>query len=282
MLFKVSNPFFPNEKITLRNLATHTSGIIDKSPVYDSCYHFGEDSPEDLGEFLKNYFSPQGKYYSKDNFLNARPGSRNNYSNIGAGLAGYIIEVATGEKLNLYSKRNIFEPLGMLNTGWFLSEVNLKNHSKLYSESGDSVKSIQLYGLTTYPDGGVRTSVSDLSKFFICLLNDGELEGKRILNKESVREMKRPQFNETTKPDSIDLTKENEGLFWSIENSTRVGHSGGDPGVMTNMEYDISKNLGVILFLNTMPKEADKAFASFDNELWDFALKLKYGLPTSR
>ena len=70
--FKVINPFLPNEKITLRNLSTHTSGITDRSPIYEKAYHYGADSPEPLEEFLRNYFKPNGKYYSKDNFLNVK------------------------------------------------------------------------------------------------------------------------------------------------------------------------------------------------------------------
>ena len=41
--FKVINPFFPKEKITLRHLATHTSGITDRWSVYEGTYRFGGD-----------------------------------------------------------------------------------------------------------------------------------------------------------------------------------------------------------------------------------------------
>jgi len=68
--FKVINPHQPNEKITLRQVATHTSGITDRSSVYRDVYHYG-GTPEPLGEFLKSYFVPGGRSYSKDNFLNA-------------------------------------------------------------------------------------------------------------------------------------------------------------------------------------------------------------------
>ncbi|HEX8378461.1 MAG TPA: serine hydrolase domain-containing protein, partial [Pedobacter sp.] len=178
--FKVVNPFYPNERITLRNLATHTSGIIDRAAIYKNTYHYGGDSPEALGEFLKNYFEANGKYYSKDNFLKQKPGSYRQYSNIAAALAGYIVEITTGKKLNAYSKKYIFKPLKMDNTGWFFSDIKLANHSKLYGKQEGVIKPVELYGLTTYPDGGVRTSISDLSKFFVCLLNSGEYKGARI------------------------------------------------------------------------------------------------------
>jgi len=279
--FKVINPFLPNERITLRNLATHTSGITDRTPIYESTYYYGGDSPEPLGEFLRNYFEPNGKYYSKDNFLKVKPGSYREYSNIAAGLAGYIVEVTTGEKLDEYSKRHIFRPLKMNDTGWFLSEIKLANHSKLYNRQGDITKPIQLYGLTTYPDGGVRTSVSDLSKFFICLLNAGDYKGARILKKKSVEEMLTFQYTALNKPENIELNEINSGIFWATKrNVTRIGHAGTDPGVRTEMLSDLSKEVGVILFVNTdittsLGENDFKGFLSISNELWKYAQTFK-------
>ena len=100
--FKVVNPHYPNGRITLRHLATHTSGITDRWAIYEGTYHYG-DAPEPLGEFLKSYFIPGEAGYSKDNFLNVKPGTHREYSNIAAGLAGYIVELAVGEKLNAYT-----------------------------------------------------------------------------------------------------------------------------------------------------------------------------------
>jgi CubicO group peptidase (beta-lactamase class C family) len=279
--FKVSNPFFPEEKITLRNLAIHTSGITDNSPTYEKSYSYGGDSAEPLGEFLKGYFVPGGKYYSKDNFLKAKPGSTREYSNIAAALAGYIVETATGTKLNEYSKKYIFKPLRMNDTGWFLSEIKLANHSKLYKTEGGTTKAIKLYGLATYPEGGVRTSIADLSKFFICLLNGGEFNGVRILKNESVREMVKFQFTASAKPENVNLNEINSGIFWATKrNVTRIGHAGNDPGVQAEMLSDLSKEVGVIVFANTevttISGERDyKVFFSISDDLWKFAPTLK-------
>jgi CubicO group peptidase (beta-lactamase class C family) len=249
--FKVINPHQPNEKVTLRHLATHTSGITDRSSVYRDTYYYG-GTPEPLGEFLKSYFVLGGRYHSKDNFLNVKPGTHREYSNIAAGLAGYIVEVAVGKKLNVYTKEGIFTPLRMNNTGWFLSEIDPAKHSKLYVAQKGLTIPIPLYEGTTYPDGGVRTSVSDLSKFFIALLNDGVYEGTRILDKRSVEEMLRFQYTNSNKPDNVGLEERNSGIFWSTKfNVTRIGHGGSDPGVQTEMLSNLSKDVGVILFTNT-------------------------------
>ncbi|MDP1825716.1 MAG: serine hydrolase domain-containing protein [Archangium sp.] len=278
--FKVANPFFPDEPITLRQLATHTSGITDRGAVYAAAYHFGRDSPEALGGFLRDYLASDGKNYSKENFLSSKPGTHREYSNIGAGLAGYIVELAVGEKFNVYTKQTLFAPLKMKNTGWLMSEVDLAKHSNLYIAQGLAVP-IQLYGLTTYPDGGLRTSVEDLSRFFIALLDGGASQGVRILDKESVDEMLRFQFSPANKPDNVKLSGEgslNSGIFWATKESlARIGHNGADPGLVTMMLSDVDKQIGVILFVNTAAtrQEDGEASAAIFEDLWQLALELK-------
>jgi CubicO group peptidase (beta-lactamase class C family) len=251
--FRVVNPYFPDEKITLRDIATHSSGLADREPFYsDSVYYYGSDSPEALGEFLKNYYVPGGRYYSPANFYNAKPGAYWEYSNIAAALAGYIVELRTGMRLDKYSRLHIQNPLKMQATGWFMSGIDLGKHAKLYKKQGDSTVVIPFYSCTTYPDGGVRSSVEELSRFFIALLNEGKYNGTRILKKKSVAEMLRFQFTAAKKPGNLDITQKNEGLFWRTKmNVTRIGHGGSDPGIKTEMLADLSKNVGVILFTNT-------------------------------
>lgn len=283
--FKVVNPNFPCEKITLRQLATHTSGLADRYPFYsDSTYFYGGKKPESLGEFLRNYFVPGGRYYSADNFLKSKPGTYRDYSNIGAGLAGYIIELRTRKKLNEYGKEHIFKPLEMSYSGWSLAEINTNDHSKLYKKEGDSVKSIQLYEGTTYPDGGVRTSVSELSKFFICLLNDGKLNKTRILQKKTIGEMLRFQFNETNKPENVKLEKLNSGIFWATKmGATRIGHNGSDPGVRTFMLSDLAKEIAIVIFFNTSLSDAEEGeYFDIYNGIYNYALDLKKDKTTSR
>jgi CubicO group peptidase (beta-lactamase class C family) len=273
--FKVINPYFPDEKITLRDIATHSSSLIDRHPFYtDSLYYNEVDSPEPLGDFLKNYFVKGGKHYSIENFQNAKPGTYWSYGNIAMSLAGYILEVKSGKKLNEYSKEIIQKPLKMKSTGWFFNEFDINKHTKLYQVSGDSTIKIPLYSCTTYPDGGVRSSVADLTKFFICLLNDGQYKKVRILKKESVDQMLQFQFTETHKPENLDITKKNEGLFWRTKfGGKMIGHGGSDPGIKTEMLSDLSKEVAVVLFTNTDLSE-DKIVDGYFNV---FNLLYKHG-----
>ncbi len=276
--FKVVNPYFPSEKITLRHLATHISGLTDRFPFYgDSTYCYEGRKPEALGAFLKNYFVQGGKYYSIDNFLNAKPGTNRDYSNIGAGLAGFIIECQTGKTLIEYAKKNIFKPLKMQNSGLTLNEIDITKHSKLYEKKGDSIVPIPLYEMTTYPDGGVRTSVDELSKFFISLLNDGKYKRTRILKTETVKEMLRFQYTETNKPENVNIKKLNQGIFWATKlGATRIGHNGTDSGVRTFMLSDLNKEFAVIVFFNTKLDEKDEGiYFDIYEELYMYAKELK-------
>lgn len=277
--FKIINPHHPNEPITLRQLATHTSGITDRPEIYENTYYFGGDAPESLATFLQSYFARNGKYYSEDNFLKTKPGTHREYSNIGAGLAGYIVELAVGEKLNTYTKRHIFAPLQMSNSGWFLSEIPPMKHARLYVAQGLRIP-IPLYEGTTYPDGGVRTSVSDLARFFAALLNGGEYEEGRILERRSAQEMLRFQYTSTNKPDNVNLQGEdsvNSGIFWATKyDTTKIGHNGSDPGVRTIMLADPNQEVGVVLFTNTsMHEEESEPYYDIFDALWAQAVKLK-------
>jgi CubicO group peptidase (beta-lactamase class C family) len=275
--FRVVNPHQPNERITLRHLATHTSGITDRSEVYLRAYHYGGDSPEPLAPFLEQYFARDGRNYSRENFLDAKPGALREYSNIGAALAGYIVERAFGEPFNVYTRKHIFTPLRMTGTGWFLSEVDLANHSTLFVSQNGNIIPIPLYGLTTYPDGGLRTSVADLSKFFIALLNGGEYQGTRILDARMTAEMIRFQFTDSNRPGNYPAEDGNSGLFWRTKlNGTRIGHGGNDPGLQTEMLSDLSKEVGVIFFANTSLSGPDQRVPRVIIEaLWKHAESLR-------
>lgn len=275
--FKVANPSFPGAPITLRQLATHTSGITDRESVYYGLYHWGGDAPDALGGFLQGYLVPGGKDYAKENFLPFKPGTHREYSNIGAALAGYIVERAVGETLNVYTRKRIFAPLKMDRSGWLLSEVPPGSHSTLYVGQDEFRIPIPQYGITTYPDGGVRTSVADLSRFFIALLDGGQYQGTRILDAASTAEMLRFQYTQANKPDNVVLAEKNSGLFWSSKyNVTRIGHGGSDPGVFTDMLSNLSKDTAIVLFVNTsLPEKDGKVYAGLVEDVWKHAEALR-------
>jgi CubicO group peptidase (beta-lactamase class C family) len=271
--FRVVNPHHPDAPITLRYLATHTSGITDRWDIYRGGYFYGGKPPVPLGDFLADYFTADGAHYSRDNFLDARPGALREYSNIGAALAGFIVERAFGESLRDYTRRHIFAPLEMTTTAWRLSEVEPDTRTTLFVSQNGFAIPIQPYELTDYPAGGVLTSVSDLSRFFIALLDGGAYQGTRILDADMAAEMTRFQFSDANRPENYPAEEGNSGLFWRTKfNGTRVGHGGNDPGLAAEMEADLAHETGIILFSNTSVSGPDlRAFIDILNGLWAYA-----------
>lgn len=259
--FRVRNPRFPDIPITLRMIATHTSSITDQWRIYRTSYHWGGDSPVSLSEFITSYFAPDGYGYSADNYTTVPPGRAREYSNIGAGLVGFVIERVTGERLDAYTTRHILTPLGMRSTGWFLRDLPTAGLSTQFVEQEGWAIPVPHYGLTTYPDGGVRSTVSDLSRLFQALLNHGEHAGVRILPAAQADEMTRFQFSGPAFPEGYGPDEGNSGLFWRTRrNGALIGHGGSDPGVQTLMLTTVDRRVAVVLFSNTSGVLAGRAF----------------------
>ncbi|MBN2878316.1 MAG: beta-lactamase family protein [Clostridia bacterium] len=249
--FKVSNPHHPETTITTRMLLTHTSSIIDNWDVYDSFYTIdsgGGDPTISLADFNKGYLTPDGDYYDTElNFSEEAPGAYYEYSNCGYALLGYIVECVSGTEFNKYCNENIFTPLGMDSTRWFLSETDLSRLAKPH----EGENALPYYSFATYPDGCLRTSANDYSKFLLMYMNGGTLGGAKILEQSTIEEMLRPQV--------IDLY-ENQGITWDLKvpeeifincDSYVYGHSGGDPGISTMVMFNPETNKAAILLINS-------------------------------
>ena len=272
--YQIKNPDISlKQNITVRNLATHTSGIIDRNEVYMKTYTDINNSKETLSDFLSEYLAPSGSSYSKDNFIPYKPGAYYQYSNIGAALAAEVLSRAAKMSFNDFCNKYIFQPLKMNGTGWFLADVKLMTHSKLYSEN---MQEIPLYNIITYPDGGLRTNMDDLSKFLIMVINHGKFKGKRIISSSGFDEMIKPQFNSLTAPYNIDTALFNQGIFWHIDKNSKIGaligHTGGDPGVTSYMYFSPLYSVGVIMIINkSLTAQENICIKDILTKLWEFA-----------
>jgi CubicO group peptidase (beta-lactamase class C family) len=271
--FKVFNPFHPDQEITIRHLATHTSGINDTEEQYmakswvlydkqdltgvNTDYHSQTFNPSEslvpLEVYLKGYLEEAGANYQQNNFIDFEPGERFNYSNVGASLAAFIIEQATGQSFDKFTTEHIFKPLEMNASGWSLDDVAIENHSRLY-RSDNSV--LPFYTAITYPDGYLITSSSDIAKYITELIRG--LQGKgTILSKESYEELFREQLNDghfeegsrnASHPYDGDY---NPAIFIGHSALGFLGHSGGDAGVSTWMYINKEKSIGMFMVMNT-------------------------------
>ena len=272
----LSTPFA--EPILLKHLVNHTSSIVD-SDAYDCAYFVGEENgehanllnqllggnkcdetvPVSFVGFLNAYLSEEGSYYSsEDNFQNINPGTKFEYSNIGAALAGFALEAATGTSLADYAKTHIFDPLKMGNTSWRLDDLNQSNIATPYSwdEDDQVMVDLPIYSLSTWPDGGLRSSANDLAKYLLMVSNGGKIGNTRILNSESINKMI---------PSDPTINDETTGVFWTklkLSNGrVLIGHGGSDPGAYTYIFYDPAKNVGIVLVANGDDEIDDGWFA---------------------
>jgi CubicO group peptidase (beta-lactamase class C family) len=264
--FKIYNPNFPNENITIQQLANHTSSILD-GDSYDRTYVFknkippfykgfadnelktevktwvemiNENEMMPLGEFIKKQYVKDQIWYSKEhNFSSNQPGSTYKYSNMGANIAAYIIEQTTGENYAEFVKEHLLIPLQMNNTGWRGKNYEPRNSSILYwygvpMPDGD---------LITYPDGNLMSNVIDYSKFLSTMIRGygGEAD---LLTTKSYKEMMKD-------PVSSDFRK---GIFWTVD-SEKIGHSGSDLGLLSHAYFLRENGIGIIVFVNTSDTE---------------------------
>lgn len=265
--FKVINPYQPDHVITIRKLTTHTSGLLDNPITFPNTYKFDlkrrpfskdlmqlmksmgyqqkiKDST--LKEFNYNYLSTEGKYYSKDNFVNISDSQKYVYSNIATALIAYIIEIKSGTSYSAFTSEYIFKPLSMNHSSWFTANVKLKDQARLYHNSN---LIFPLYDFITYPDGGLKTNASDLSKFLVDMING--LSGRSVLLKQkSFQTMFTPQFSNQDPPKGIKLESRNKGILWNLYTNATIGHDGDDPGVSAYILFNPSNGLGGLFLCN--------------------------------
>ena len=132
--FTVDNPNVEGERITVRELAAHSSSIAD---FYDpSLLVLGADAPAPVEDYVRQLLASDGSHYDDGaHYLNAAPGAAREYSNLGAGLAGAVAEAAAGESLASYQARTLFEPLGMSQTSWRIADYAPDELAVRYSVS---------------------------------------------------------------------------------------------------------------------------------------------------
>lgn len=286
--FKVINPNYPEEKITIRQLATHTSGINDTEQYMEKAWILTKDqdltnistyypaqqlNPAEqnipLEEYLKGYLEINGAYFQESNYINFKPGERYNYSNIGATLCALVIEKATGQPFDFFTKEHILKPLGMNSTAWSLEDVDVKTHSRLYRNDNSL---LPFYTAITYPDGMLISSSSDMAKYLSELIKGYCGEGT-LLTKESYKELFTEQLEEqnfesrnASNPYNGDYSP---AIFIGHSALGYIGHSGGDAGVGTWMYFNKENKTGRYIVINTDMGNDERAKELEYYAVWD-------------
>lgn len=144
--------------------------------------------------------------------LDFRPGEHWKYGT-SADVLGAVVEVASGMKFSEFLAKEIFEPLKMKDTGFFVPAKKKKRFAQIYNpdQNGYLMPGVNTHlGMTGYdsaPDfesggAGLVSTIEDYSKFARMLAAGGEFDGVRILSENAVKFMRTPQLNETQYKDT--------------------------------------------------------------------------------
>ncbi len=273
----VKNPKHPNSIIRVKHLVTHTSGLLDEEEAYFQAYHIlpGEDLSTagsdllqnglglqqregiPLEEFLGEYYLEDGVLYSANNFAETAPGTTWNYSNIATSLAAYLIEAATETTFKEYVAINILEPLGMSNTAYDLAELNAANLATLY---WDKDTALPHYANDSYPDGSIRSSNEDLTKFLLDMMKGAKGQSTTLFSAESYDLLFEALLPNGVTPQGV---AQNQGIFWFLNNGD-IKHDGSDPGTTCNLQFDETGDTGYLLMTNMDASTNEHQTAYFD------------------
>ncbi len=261
--------------IRVIDLMTHTAGLgypFIPSSVQKSYIDGGIID----GPTIKNIKLAQQMKLLADQPLMFEPGSKFSYG-LNTDLLGYLIEVVSGRPLDQYFADEIFEPLGMHDSYFYLPDNKADRLVTLYAEIEDGVLVVSkgdessffrdhplfpVMGAKSYFSGGagLSSTATDYARFLQMLLNNGELDGNRILSRKSIELMHtaRADINDDQVPDF--------GLGFRIV--TDLGEKGelGSVGeyswrgaYYTSFWIDPGENLIAILMSQVRPVESDIA-----------------------
>ena len=197
------NTTVPQEtEITVRHLLTHTSGLSYgwEDTYVDSLYRVANASAWDapLDEKMKALAALP---------LNFQPGSQYKYG-LSIDVAGYIVEILSGQPLDEFFQTEIFGPLKMDDTGFYVPESKHDRFAVLFRRDeedsliameGVFAEVFQKPGIHFSGGGGLVSTLDDYKKFCLMLLNGGELNGTRILEEGTANIIMTDQMPEGTK-----------------------------------------------------------------------------------
>ena len=156
-----------DSKITVANLLTHTSGLID----YEDLIPSDRTSQINDADVLRMIAAQHRLYFA--------PGSAHRYSNGGYVLLGLIVERISGMDLADFMKQRIFQPLGMDHTLMYEHDRGPQVPQRAYGYSevnGKWTRTDQDVTSATRGDGGIYSNIDDLARWDAALYTDKLLD----------------------------------------------------------------------------------------------------------
>jgi CubicO group peptidase (beta-lactamase class C family) len=181
--------------MTVRDLLSHTSGLnygFTERTNVDAAYRkLGVGDRSKPGYTLQDMITTLAELP-----LEFSPGTRWNYS-VSTDVLGYLVEVLSGQRFDVYLRDQVLQPLGMDDTGFTIAPDKLARLTCNYQRQSDgSLTLVDGPARTQYSacslfsgGGGLLSTVEDYFRFTSMLRNKGELDGVRLLGRKTVELM---------------------------------------------------------------------------------------------
>jgi CubicO group peptidase (beta-lactamase class C family) len=219
------------DEMTLRRLANHTAGL----PLHYNFFYEGT-APPPRDETIRRY-----------GFAAWAPGSEWAYSNLAFGILDHVVARVSRTPWRVFMEKEVYDPLGMSRTSDHVRPGREADATVQYFTDlpGRFVR-VTPYTFDHPGASAVWSSASDLARFVLMHLNDGELDGVRVLSAASAREMR---TRTSRRPDGSGT-----GVGWGV--GTYFGrpafsHGGGMPGVATMVRAFPEDQAATIVLANT-------------------------------
>lgn len=217
-----------SDEITIRHLLSHTSGLPGRLNVHAI---EKRDRQEIISEVEKML---------EDVTLEGKPGEHYEYTNMNTDILQLLIEEVTGETFTAYMENNIFSPLQMNRTGYFIFEdSHLPNTAMGHRYHWEKLKPYdEQLVYATSGSAGMSSNVDDLSKFIRLVLSEGEnVLGETVIDEGSLNEMFLP-------------VRDRMAYNWYVH-SHNMYMEGGLPGFTSAMVISADKSFGLVLLSNS-------------------------------
>jgi CubicO group peptidase (beta-lactamase class C family) len=193
-------------EITIRDLLTHTSGLVSGGVSNREAQKVALKGKETLADYLPRLGGVP---------LAFQPGTRWAYSaQAGFDALARVVEVTSGMPFDKFAKQRIFDPLEMTDTFFYPAEGNARM-ATLYRRSEKGLEKQNnpgfMNGAYFSGGGGLMSTAEDYLQFAQMLLNRGELNGKRLLGSKTVEVM-----TSVAAPDTLPGRPKGEGYGLSV------------------------------------------------------------------
>lgn len=266
--FKMYSPWV-TEEFTIRDLLTHRSGLglgAGDLMLFPDSGNFG------LKDILHNlqFLKPVSSFRTRFDYDN------NMYI-----VAGEVVKRVSGISWDDFVESRIFRPLGMKQTAGSFDQ--LRDRSNVIDGHAPVNGKVQVIARSTvkvgHAAGGINSSISDLSKWVLLLLNHGRYgEGlkRRIFSEAVSKEIWSPQTiipRDDPGYYNTHFSAYGLGVFISdVKGYKQLNHTGGLEGMVTQITMIPELGLGIIVLTN---QQEAAAFQSISNEIKDSYLGLK-------